>query len=209
MKSETALKNVERRAWLRVFEDGLWDMMVGFVFASFGLAGLLPDIGGGSFAAVAVAVGIPVFAAGKRYIAEPRVGRVHFGPRRKRQASRVCVLLAALALLGLAFAVLRGLPAESAPALEWIRRHSDIVLGLVWGGSLAAAGWMVGLRRFSAYGLILLAALVGSDLAPGRNSGAALTASGGLIMLCGIVLAVRSIHRYPRRSASGGQDAQG
>jgi len=209
MSERTGLARIEKRAWLRVFEDGIWDIAVGLVLLGFGLsiwAGL-PYLAG-----VFPAVSVPLIQSFKRRIDGPRIGHVAFGRRRRVQSRRVSWILTALVAFGAVFFVLTGwaVGRSEAPAfVGWFRVHFEAMLGVIWGSALAAAGWSVGFRRFYVHGFLVFAALLGSDLAPGHALGVALTAAGGAITGVGIFFLIRFLRRYPRVAEPIPQESDG
>jgi hypothetical protein len=118
--------------------------------------------------------------------------------------AHVLLILSALAVMGLGtFAFMSFSTRPQTPDwIAWIRLHFIVVIGLIWGGALAVAGWAVDLPRLYAYGALLFGALLATDLIPiGFHFGHALVAVGGLIALAGVALFVRFIRRYPRHPA--------
>jgi hypothetical protein len=193
----TSLRDIERRAWLRTFEHGLWDIAIGLLLLSFG-ASILSGIYW--MAAVWVPLAVPGLRDLARRLVVPRLGYVTFNARRERSTTRVSILLAALAVAGLGmFLVSSWSTRADAPAVVvWAQAHALVVIGLIWGGALAAAGWTTDYPRLYVYGVLLFAALLGSDLGLGYNMGHALTVTGGAITLVGGALLVRFVRRYPR-----------
>jgi len=207
MKGSTGLREIEKRVWLRTFEHGLWDIAIGLLLLSFGL-GILTELYW--LSAIVVPVGLPTMRDVARRAIVPRIGHATFRGRRKRSLTRVHVILAALALLGAGMFAFTAIATRD-PVPQWmslVRSHFVIVIGLIWGGALAVAGWAVDLPRLYAYGILLFAALVAVDLSTtGYHLGHALIGVGGLIALVGIVLFVRFVRRYPRHPAPIGGEA--
>ncbi len=192
------LRDLERRVWLRTFEHGLWDLAVGLLLLSFGV-GILTGLYW--ISAVVVPVGLPVMRGLARRAIVPRIGHATFRGRRKRSLVHVQLILAVLAVMGLAMFAFTGFATrDAAPAwATWVRSHFVVVIGLIWGGALAAAGWAVDSPRLYAYGALLFGALLAVDLVPtGYHLGHALIGVGGLIALVGTGLLVRFVRRYPR-----------
>ncbi len=198
MQGSSGLRQIERRVWLRTFEHGLWDLLIGLFLASFGASILT---GFYALSPIWVAVLFPLMQQIGRRIVAPRIGRATFRGRRKRSLIRVNLILAALALAGGGmFAFTAFATREAAPEWAiWVRSHFIVVIGLIWGGALAIAGWAVNYPRLYAYGGLLFGALLAVDLIPtGYHLGHALVAVGGLIALVGAGLFVRFLRRYPR-----------
>lgn len=202
MRSPDGLAGIENRAWLRVFEDGLWDIGIGLILVGFGLPVLFdfPYV-----AAIGPVLAIVLLQDVKRRLIEPRIGRVRFAPRRQQQAKRIRVLLAVLVVLGgVVLAFMTWVLREAAPGWAvWIGGHFVAVLGLIWGAAMALAGWAVEFRRLYVYGLLVVGSLLASDISAGYSLGLALSAVGAVILAVGTFLLVRFLHRYPRLSAEG------
>ena len=197
MKDRAGLREIERRVWLRTFEHGLWDLAIGLLLLSFG-AGILTEVYWMS--AIVVPVGLPVMRGLARRAIVPRIGHATFRGRRKRSLVHVQLILAALALAGVGMFAFTGFATrDAAPEWAiWVRSHFIVVIGLIWGGALAVAGWAVDYPRLYAYGALLFGALLAVDLVPiGYHLGHALIGVGGLIALVGAGLFVRFLRRYP------------
>ena len=198
MPASPRLKDLERRVWLRTFEHGLWDVAIGLLLLAFGI-GILTEFYW--LSAIVVPVGLPAMRDLARRIIVPRIGYATFKKRRQRSKTRIQVLLAVLALFGVAMFLVTGWSTQAnAPAwLAHIRAHFLVVIGLIWGGALGVAGWAADFPRLYAYGGLVFVALLGADLAGGRSFGHALIGVGGLIALTGLALFARFVRRYPRR----------
>jgi hypothetical protein len=203
MKDRPALREIEKRAWTRTFEHGMWDMVLGSMFLTFGVSILV------SFPAVAglwVVVLLPSFRELGRRVVLSRIGHVRFRGRRQRAKARVTGMLVALAVLGVAvfgLVMWAASSKESLPAWgQWVAHHLIILIGLIWGGAMAVTAWLVDFPRLYGYGALIFASLVVTDFMPGYSLGITLVIAGGLILLAGIVLFVRFLRRYPRQDLS-------
>ena len=110
MSQNINLKELERKAWRSFYQDGLWDIFLGLLLLAMAISALLSDIGASEPVQLGImialeALAILVLFVGKRRITVPRIGRVRFGPKRKRRLSKVRVVLAISVLVGAALFV--------------------------------------------------------------------------------------------------------
>jgi len=105
MSQNINLRELERKAWKSVFQDGLWDIYLGLLLLAMAVWALLSDVGFSESLGMAIYIGLEVLAilvllAGKKMITVPRMGRVKFGPRRKAKLNWVRVVLFISILVG-------------------------------------------------------------------------------------------------------------
>jgi hypothetical protein len=105
MSQNINLKELERKAWRSVFQDGLWDIYLGLLLLAMAITALLSDAGISETWQYGVYIGLIVLGmvilwAGKKFITVPRMGRVKFGPKRKAKLKVVRLLLAISVLVG-------------------------------------------------------------------------------------------------------------
>jgi len=195
------LRAIERRAWLRTFEHGLWDVAIGLLLLCFGAS---IATGYAWLTPIWIPVALPLIQSAGTRLVIPRIGRATFGSRRQRSKTRVLFLLTALSIAGLGMLLLTAWSthATAPPWVGLLRSHFLIVLGAIWGGALAIAAWAVDLPRLYAYGTLLFGALLASDLTAAYNLGHALVAVGGIVTLAGVGLFVRFVRRYPKHPSS-------
>jgi len=198
METRPGLREIERKAWLRTFEHGLWDIAIGLVLLSFGATILS---GFYWLSPIWVAALIPSMRDLARRLIVPRIGHVTFMKRRQRSTARISLVLFVLALAGGGMFLFTAWSTRGAAPewVGWIRSHFLVVIGLIWGGALVAGGWAADFPRLHTYGALVFLTLLGSDLSAGYNLGHALTAVGGLITLIGVGLFVHFVKRYPRQ----------
>ena len=201
MSSRWALREIEKKAWFRTFEHGMWDIGIGSMFMMFGLSILT------SFPALSAiwVVGLfPGFREIGRKLVVPRIGHVHFRERRKRATGRLTGMLTLTAVMGMVtFLFIAWVSKGAAPAwAQWISEHFVIFIGLIWGGALAATGWLVDFPRLYTYGALMSASLLITDFVKGYHLGFSLTVVGGLMLLTGIILLIRFLRRYPKQEGT-------
>ena len=198
MRNRFALREIEKKAWFRTFEHGMWDIGIGSMFMAFGLS-ILADFA--ALSAVWVAALMPGFREIGRKLVVPRIGHVQFREQRKRATARLTGMLTVSALMGLVtFLFITWISRGTAPAwAQWIGEHFVIFIGLIWGGALAFTGWLVDFPRLYGYGSLIFGSLLITDFVKGYHLGVSLTIVGGLILLTGIILLIRFIRRYPKQ----------
>jgi hypothetical protein len=196
------LAQIERKAWMSYFDDGLLDIYLGVLLLILGLSDWFLDWlpsrlwGYGVYAAL-VGVACLGFWAGKRYITTPRLGRVLYGPTRqaRRRRTRLILLvqiIAGVVVMGVLLATL------ARPSLAGIALPRSALL------AVAVGVWvMVGLGLV-AYGLdftrgYLIAALYGMGFAGSEllDSATVFVLAAAVIAAIGLVVLARFLRKYP------------
>jgi len=104
MSDALDLKNIERKAFRSVHQDGLWDICIGGVVLSYSVVPFITDsetfpiLGFGLMLAGLCLFNLFLWA-GKKYITTPRLGQVKFGPRRQRRKLTLVLVLSGIVLL--------------------------------------------------------------------------------------------------------------
>jgi hypothetical protein len=198
---------LERKAWRRVFGDGLWDLYLGAVFANVAVW-MAASLLGWSVGQTAVPfvgfliVMLGVFRQAKPRITEPRVGYFKIASGRARPITRsayvgvaVTVLLVAVTFI----AGITGVPAD-VPFATTLFGIVALQMALMFG----LAAYALGVRRFFAYAALGAAGYVGSEAltaARGADHGWDIVAMFGLpamaMLPIGTVLLVRFLRAYP------------
>lgn len=129
------LKELERKAWRSVFQDGLWDIYLGLLLMAMAIGVLLSNTGMSKVLHSLIYLGLLVLAmlilwAGKRFITLPRLGRVKFGPKGKARQRKARVIAAISVLVGAVLFVIiwlavkgnwaQGLPLHFIIAVVWV-----------------------------------------------------------------------------------------
>jgi hypothetical protein len=202
------LKQIERKAYRSTFEDGLMDMLLGAIIASTGIYMYRPDSGYSPINIVGMVLIFVVlqlfYQAGKKYITQPRMGQVRFGPARKHRRKTMAVILGVIILFQL---VLVGLT-----AVGWFDQAlGDKLFGSIDGYSserlmVAAVGslfvgppmlvmaYMIDFPR-GYYIAVLMALAVFLMIL--TNQMIYSLVIGAIIILPGFVLFIRFLRKYP------------
>ncbi len=133
MTKDVNLKEIERKAFRSTFQDGLWDLFLGFLLLILAASAQLSDSGMSESLHMAslvamYAVVLVGFMAGKKLITVPRMGRVKFGPKRKRKLTKVRVVVLISVLMGAVFFVIALFSMRNRP--EWL--NPALVLPAAW-----------------------------------------------------------------------------
>ncbi|MFC1553265.1 hypothetical protein ACFL7D_01415 [candidate division KSB1 bacterium] len=93
------LKKIEKKAFLSVSQDGLFDIFIGYMFLVLGVSGLtegwFPSQDANSIVSMVFMLSGPVFfMLAKKFIIAPRIGEVKFGQKRKMARKKVIIILA-------------------------------------------------------------------------------------------------------------------
>jgi hypothetical protein len=203
MSVPVSLKDAERKAFTATFQDGVWDIVLGLQLLAWGVAPLLEETLPLSDFWVAI-LSLPIMLvlwAGKKFVTTPRMGLVKFGPKRKAGLRAmvviVCVLLLVAALLGFLIATNRVRPelttGLSIPLVAW-------ALPLIM--CFSAAAYFTDVNRLYVYGVLFAISMPiriifkqSPDLRGISLMG--FFVAGGIILLTGVVLAIRFLRDYP------------
>ncbi len=106
MNEKINLKELQRKAWRSMFQDGLWDIFLGLLLFNMASGTLLDEMRISDGLRIGIYIGVEVLAMllmflGKRYITMPRMGTASFGQYGKVKRNRVQLLLFGSFLLGL------------------------------------------------------------------------------------------------------------
>lgn len=107
MSTNIDLKKIERKVWMRYYEDGLFDIYMGLLLLVMGLGPESARFNIPVGWVAAVGIGLTVLAMGSLYLAKrlityPRIGRVKFGPKGKARKMKTTILFSISALILLA-----------------------------------------------------------------------------------------------------------
>lgn len=205
------LKELERLAFRRTFQDGLYDIYIGGLFASFAAFAFQVFPGGVTETLTTLLVYLVGFALsglvfwlGKKYITLPRIGLVNFGPARKKRRRDLMVALAVIVGVQVVFVVLQFSSLLSPAAREWLA----LILGQADNGQLMIA--VIG-AIFVAPGMLAIA--YKADIPHGYYHAVVMALGvflmilldqawwmvlgGALILLPGLVRLVQFLQRYP------------
>jgi len=199
---EVNLERLENRNVRATFEDGLWDVFIGYVMLQMAILPLNHGPGWGDL--WSAAIWLPVYALVywgilriKERIILPRMGRVRLRPSPGSRLGKGPSLPGFLILLNLA----AGVGAFALKPGDWLFPAS---LAVFFAGAFLVAGFLLGIRRLAFYGLAASAAvLIGEWLHRSygishRGLPLALGVFGALVILGGVARLVWFVKTHPR-----------
>ncbi len=144
MSEKINLKELQRKAWRSIFQDGLWDIFLGLLLLNIAIYTVVNEYFANDDLKLSLFIGGELAAflflwAGKRFITIPRMGNVNFGRFGKVRRSKAKLLSFASVLVGLiVFLVatglsepgqIAGLPRVYVVAVGWVI-NAILVFGL-------------------------------------------------------------------------------
>ena len=187
--AELKLKELEKKAYTTSHEDGIIDLMVGFILT---LAGTM--ILTGQSAMIGMIWLFSLFIKPlKKKITFPRVGYVEFAKPQKEKISRMFIYFA---ISGIIVFFLVSSKFLSPDIGKFIIENFILIIGISLGGMALIVGRMTAVKRGYFYGILVLALFV-SELNNTLSFPYALLIL-GIVMFCtGAVLLIRFIKKYP------------
>jgi hypothetical protein len=183
------LAALELKAWRSTHEDGFLDMVLGGML----LVGCLRDITGQPAVTLLMLVLPALFILGKHFVTVPRIGLVHFSPRRQARRRRLMLVIAGTLVTTTALYVL--LASGTLTGAQAGAGTLDFVMAGMLFAVFAAIAHLLDLPR------LYLAAAVFAGTALVRSytdSPLVHLVAGLVIFLPGLVLCLRFLWRYPR-----------
>jgi hypothetical protein len=208
MNDQLDLKEIERKAFVSTYQDGLWDIYYGLILIAIALFAFRPA---GGYTPVNLVLAIAGFCIaglafwlGKKFITVPRMGQVEFGPVRKKRNRTLgivmgCIVLVQAVFVFLQFAAwLRPDIRDNLGAIMPEGRLADMLVASI--GALFIGPSMLLIAYFKdfprGYYIAPLMALA-VFLMIYLNRPLYPLIIGGLILLPGVVFFVRFVQRYP------------
>ena len=202
------LKNLERKVWLRYYQDGLMDIFLGVMLLLMGSGHITMDRFGmtetGSIITMVIlqVVAIAAWMAAKRFFTYPRIGQVKFGSKGKARQKKWIIVLVGSALVGLIAFVLA--MASQSGGLGGL--NTNVLLPVMYVVNMVvvfgALGWISDIPRFYLIGVLFALPLplniAFRELAEIRIGYTSFAIPGGLICLMGLVVLIRFLRKYPR-----------
>jgi len=195
-------KERKQRAYMRYYQDGLADLLIGLAILLAGLTMLVDwDI---PLGAVWVVLWLPIWLSAKKAITARRIPDVQVSREQYSGMMKAGLFVTGMLVLAVmaGVVVLWGQRTGNIPSwfLTGLREYLMVVLGLFGALVMSVSAWLSGLKRLYAYGLLIAVVFVGGYLlnAPIPLS---VTVVGSIIMLWGLGMGVSFVRKYPVQTA--------
>jgi hypothetical protein len=191
MKQESELRTIQRKVYMSFFEDGVWDIFLGLFVLGWGLSILTK----GTYLPGALFVALYLTVWGiKKWLTYPRIGYVRFSSTNRRKiTTRFVILLTVVLLLGLLAGVLWGIGTRP----QWLTDYFPLIFNGMLAALVCLAAYWARVNRFFLHAaLIFLGAVLHVWLGIQWEFG--FIGAGGIIILVGLGILIRFIHKYPR-----------
>lgn len=202
MSSQISLKEAERKAYKSTFDDGLWDILLGWYFLSFVFAIYLsPALGDFWSSAATIPIWVLAFLViwlVRKYIVKPRIGIVKFGQLRKARLMKFTLVMLVANTIALILGIIAALSFGIVPGQVY-----SILFGMMLLIGFSIAAYFLDINRFYIYGLLLgLTPLVGEWLwshgyASHHGLPICFGITAGIMILTGLVIFIRLLHNNP------------
>jgi len=187
MTTNMGLKEAGRRVLHLTFQDGLWDIFIGWLMLFGGIRSLTDN----PWFSLAALGSVLLYMGGKLLITAPRLGRVKFGPALRARIG-VARLVIAIAVLGTVFLLALVLSGQRPSAKV---AGPLMVLGTTAVFLLIAYVW--DFRRLYVYGLLMGISMTLEETVGDPIGAIVQCVFGGIALLVGLVVLVRFLHDYP------------
>jgi hypothetical protein len=188
------MKEIERKAYTTLNEDGIVDIAIGCTFLGWGilLAVELPGL-----ISLLAPLAFAIWYFGKRFLTIPRIGLIVPSKKMEHKIRNLSIFLFALGLIILA-GILLWQWGNDSPLAD----HSLGILGLVIAGGISIIAFLIKANRLYVYALFLFIAF-----AAGENLNRSITTvdtfilsvilAAALIGLSGLIVLIRFLRKYP------------
>jgi hypothetical protein len=193
MSQVSDFKQLARKAYLSYHQDGLIDLIIGFVILAYGMNFATDE----SYWTISGWFPILLYVPLKNRITVPRFGYFKL-EEAEIVAKRIVAFLVLLVLVVFVLGMMMFLVADSPPppAILWIRENTLVFYGLITVFGFVMAGWISNIKRMFAYGLAGLAIMF-TGQALGLQEFIPFMLLGTTVLVTGVVLLVRFLQKYP------------
>lgn len=214
-----SIKELEKKTFGAVFQDGLWDVLVGFFMAQFAIGPLLGDLGLNDFMSsltwtcVILIVLVAIYLL-KKHVVTPRIGTVRFKKRNRTRYGILIGVLNAILLTGILMCTLYFYLADR--EMDWLPPLTFILAVMI---SFSAVAWLFRQPRYYLFGVLCAVAFIGGEMlyryAGARHHGYPITFGilSSLVVVAGILQFAVFLKKYPKAGSDlniqGGDNVEG
>ena len=199
------LKGIEKKAWRSTLEDGILDIYFGISVLGLGmgmtLSPVLPNPFNKFIPLIFIGIGLFFFLTAKKYITQPRLGKVKFGFKRKGRKLKTLIVLAINLIILLILFLIRFINPEL--SLEFPGYLDVLILGLLFiTAPVFFAAYFLQYPRFYFIGLLVGLSFFLSDLfsffiPEPFDTLVAFSIVCGIIIFMGLVSLLKFVRKYP------------
>jgi len=208
MAAKISLKDLEKNVFQKSFQDGLLDIQIGIMMLTFVLVLYLGPYLGDFWSSM---IFLPVWAGifyglriFRKKIIQPRVGVVEYGKHRKTRLKKITLVIMVINVLALILGVVSFFYFSTLPGWFYSTQLSIIILV-----GFSLAGYMLEFPRLYLYGILAASAPTIGELlytrlgVPHHGFPVTFGVAGGLMILCGLIILLRLLKKYPSSSGEG------
>ena len=213
MKMNPGLKSIEETAYRTFIHDGIWDMFWGLCLLIAAVNKLFYTSGMERHWVLKLGIIwlIPLFFLGRIFITNPRLGKVKFGPERKKRKIKALIVAVLAQVL---FGILFFLAVFSSPDRDTVLNlFTPLVEFLVLVLVFSLIGYFIAYNRFYLVGLSLglawpMSIMINKTVSAPYLGVYILGIAGTFITITGIVNLVRFLKRYPKQKNPVGYETE-
>ncbi len=211
MNSLVDLEKLEKKTSLLYFQDGLWDMCLGFIWIAFGIGAYfydyLPSPINSLLGLILVVIGLISFLLGKRFLTLTRVGIVK---KRRKKQPRIIALAIVTAVMVLLTVLAVILTVTGVLTFNGLSYGVGIIFGLIPIVIFSITAFLLKYPRIIINGILMGIGLFLNELSNTLDyrqySGIPLIITGGIILGIGIPYLIFFLRKYP---VNRGENADG
>ncbi len=188
MRANDDLKQLRRRVYMTYFQDGLWDIFLGFFLLGWGFTVWLDF----PWLPAAVFVGFFWLVLGlKKAITYPRIG--HATPTEQRNRTLKIVIAGVVVLVAVVFL----LPIVARGEVQFLHSYFEFIFGAMIALAVALIGYWWQVPRWYPYAALVFIFFTAQQWL-GLPFHLAFAIPGAIIAVAGVALVVRFLRKYPR-----------
>ncbi|MFC1563325.1 hypothetical protein ACFL6G_00250 [candidate division KSB1 bacterium] len=206
MIQNSDLTQIERNAYRKFFQDGIWDILLGLMVIGAGYAPLISELGIERPWNILIAF-IPSFAVlifGKKYVTIPRLGLVKFGPKRRADRKKLIIVSSVFIFTTIILVILT--KAELLP-FGWSTTAGDItgpvvISLLLIGLPLSIVAYFIDFNRLYLYAVVISLTWPSTEILYYYYSSPldeiiVFGIAGGIPLIIGLTFLVKFMIKYP------------